>query len=330
MSYVIIQQYYNELMELILPDLLNENLQILPLTASLEHKIEKFREKADNENMWIRTDIEEHRVEVRVIDKLTHKACNFYYRTLPMTPYCEHFSAASYRGTNPEIRLIMERLFDAESQWIIESNEDDDSQPFKLSNLDDKLRYRIWEDFYSSNKYAAIRKPGKPDTYILKNWDGLAKNYDDQTDYKIEIKSDDEFHFIVTSTETPITYIVRRKRNTRPQEYYNDLMELVLPELLDENLQILPPTETLNHKIEKFIENAEHENMIIRVCIEEHDAKIIVIDRTTYKAFNLKSRNFHYKTRATTPFCEYFYASPYSGTNPEIQLIMERIQNQDK
>lgn len=329
MSYIIIQQYYDELMELVLPELFDENLQILPLTASLEHKIEKFREKADDENIWIRTYIEEYRVEVRVIDKLTHKSYNFHYRTLPMTPYCTHLHAASYRGTNPEIRLIMERLFDAESQWIIESNEDDVSQPFKLSNLDDKLRYRIWEEFYNRNKYATIRKPGKPDTDILKNWDGFAKNYDDQTDYKIEIKSDNEFHFIVTSTETPITYIIRRKRNTRLQEYYDELMELVLPELLDENLQILPPSETLNQKIEKFIENAEHENMMIRPCIEEHEVKFLVIDRATCKAFNFKCRNFHYKTRAMTPICEYFYASPYSATNPEIQLIMDRIQTQD-
>ena len=46
MDNIIIQQYYDELMELVLPELLNENLQILPLTASLEHKIEKFQRKS--------------------------------------------------------------------------------------------------------------------------------------------------------------------------------------------------------------------------------------------------------------------------------------------
>ena len=328
MSYIIIQQYYNELMERVLPELFDENLQISPLTASLEHKIEKFREKADNENMWIRTHIDDNNIDIRVIDKLTHKSCDFHYRILPMTPYCKHFSAASYRGTNSEIQEIMERLSDAESQWVIESNEDHISKPFKLKNIESTLSYHIWKEFCGfGTKYPSFDMP-KID--IIEDWNNFAKDYNNQTDFKIEIQSDDEFHFIVTSTETPITYIIRRKRNTRLQEYYDKLMELILPELLDENLQILSPTETLNPKIEKFIENAEHENMIIRVCIEEREVKIIVIDRTTYKAFNLKSRNFHYKTRAMTPFCEYFYASPYSGTNPEIQLIMGHIQTQNK
>lgn len=42
MDNTIIQEYYNNLLELLLPELLNENLQILPLTASLNHKVEKL------------------------------------------------------------------------------------------------------------------------------------------------------------------------------------------------------------------------------------------------------------------------------------------------
>ena len=64
-----------------------------------------------------------------------------------MTPYCKHFSAASYRGTNSEIKEIMERLSDAESQWVIESNEDHISKPFKLKNIESTLSYHIWTEF---------------------------------------------------------------------------------------------------------------------------------------------------------------------------------------
>ena len=187
---------------------MNENLQISPLTASLEHKIEKFREKADNENVCVRTHIDDNDIGIRVIDKLTHKSRDFHYSILAMTPFCENFYASSYRGANSEIQEIMERLSDAKSQWVIESNEDHISKPFKLKNIESTLSYHIWEEFYGfGTKYPSFDMP-KID--IIEDWNNFAKDYNNQTDFKIEIQSDNEFHIIVTSTETPITYNIRR------------------------------------------------------------------------------------------------------------------------
>ena len=49
-----------------------------------------------------------------------------------------------------------------------------------------------------------------PKIDIIEYWNTFAEDYDNQTDFKIEIQSDNEFHIIVTSTETPITYNIRR------------------------------------------------------------------------------------------------------------------------
>lgn len=156
----LVNAYYAELLNAFLPQLIDEDLNFLPINEELNTKIRTFKEKAEKENIQVTISATENEIFINILHRESHRSCRMIINkhrilTGEISRFYHFNSPDVLNLLNDSVKTIIDPLEKNFHQWTTVMVYKHDEilsavqKPRKLENLDVHISYMVWKVFQS-------------------------------------------------------------------------------------------------------------------------------------------------------------------------------------